>query len=206
MSRRGYTIIELLMAVSVLAIGISGIIALQKVTSVANRQAKDLAIATHIAQTWQERLNADAARWNHPSPVRAGTRDIATDTVWLRLVETSPGAWIQPAFDAVLAQGPAFDALGNQVNHVVNPRQAKFCTHIRLSWLYADDSPRIGNGLVRAEVRVFWLRPNGRESLVPNGICDPTTAANILGQQTNDFHFVYATSAIRQNTMQGGQN
>ena len=44
--RRGYTIIELMMAISIMAIGVSGIIAMQKVTLAANQHATHLAVAT----------------------------------------------------------------------------------------------------------------------------------------------------------------
>ena len=43
---RGYTVIELLMALTVLALGASGVVAMQRVTLESNRYAKNLAIAT----------------------------------------------------------------------------------------------------------------------------------------------------------------
>lgn len=203
--RRGYTIIELMMAISVMAIGVTGVIALQKVVATANRNAKNLAIATHIAQTWVERLHADAAQWNHPSPVQPGLRDIATDTFWLDQVEGNAGVWLQPPWNAALGQGPAFDALGNDVDLTANPGHAKFCTHIRLAWLYADNQPRAGNGLIRAEVRVFWARANADLTALPNGLCDPNIPTNQIGQDLTDFNFVYMTTAVKQATAQGTQ-
>ena len=62
---RGYTIVELMMAITVLAIGVSGIIAMQKITVASNLHAKKLAIATQIARAWQDRLAVDASLWNH---------------------------------------------------------------------------------------------------------------------------------------------
>ena len=53
---RGYTMVELMMALGILAIGVSGIIAMHKVTVAANQHAKNLAVASHIAQAWQEQL------------------------------------------------------------------------------------------------------------------------------------------------------
>src|SRR5262244_1226376 len=126
---RGYTIIELMMALTVLGIGVTGIIAMQKVTVSSNQHAKNLNVAAHIAQAWQEQLAADAVAWNHPS-VRSSTPDL-NDTVWLKLIVASPDAWTQPAYNSNLLFGPGFDALGNPVSNLEN---AVFCTHVRLSW------------------------------------------------------------------------
>ena len=41
-AQRGYTIVELVMSLAVLAIGASGVIAMQKVAVASNRHAKDL--------------------------------------------------------------------------------------------------------------------------------------------------------------------
>jgi Tfp pilus assembly protein PilV len=59
----GYTVIELVMAMGVFAIGITGISAMQAATSASNRHAKNLAIANAIAKTWHEELAVDATQW-----------------------------------------------------------------------------------------------------------------------------------------------
>jgi type IV pilus assembly protein PilV len=195
---RGYTAVELLMALAVFAIGTSGIIALQKVTVVSNQHAKNLAIATQIAQSWVSQLTADAALWNNPSPVTG--RDDVTDGRWLRQVSPGVGVWFQPDFDGVRQFGPAFDALGNVVNPTTQQRQQiQFCTHVRLTQLYPSTA---GGGLIRAEVRVFWLR-DGEASLDPQGLCNGTNATNAttIGQAITTYHFVYQTTAITQQTL-----
>ncbi|HEY5373092.1 MAG TPA: prepilin-type N-terminal cleavage/methylation domain-containing protein, partial [Polyangiaceae bacterium] len=55
--QRGYTAVELMMAIAVFGIGVAGIISMEKVTSVANQHAKNVAIATHIAQSWLDTLS-----------------------------------------------------------------------------------------------------------------------------------------------------
>jgi type IV pilus assembly protein PilV len=191
---RGYTIVELMMALGILAIGVSGIIAMHKVTVAANQHAKNLAVASHIAQAWQEQLAADAARWNHPS-AKLAKSDLA-ETTWLK--EVANPAWKQPKYDATVDFGPAFDALGNVVP-AGSEADAHYCTHVRLSWLYSDSAPTVGNGLIRAEVRVFWLR-DGEATIDGKAVCDPGTSANDVGKAVSHYHFVYKTSAIRQNT------
>ena len=61
---RGYTIVELLMSLTVLALGTTGVIAMQKVTVVSNSHAKNLAVATGIAAAWADALTADGSIWN----------------------------------------------------------------------------------------------------------------------------------------------
>jgi len=154
-AQRGYTAVELMMAIGIFGIGVTGIIAMQKVTVVSNQHAKNLGIATHIAESWLDMLATDAVTWNHPSATNA-TPDV-DQTTWLRFVKPNANTvndWVLPPYSPVLAFGPAFDALGNPTDPTKGG--IAFCSHLRLSWLY---QPTVsGNGLIRAEVRVFWLR------------------------------------------------
>ncbi|MEZ4224146.1 MAG: prepilin-type N-terminal cleavage/methylation domain-containing protein [Polyangiaceae bacterium] len=195
-AKRGYTLIELLIAVTVFAIGVSGVIAMQKVTVAANLHAKELSVATHIAQAWGEQLAADAAAWNHPSPRNAAS-DIG-ETRWLVNVTGNAGVWFRPAYDGVLNFGPSFDVLGNVVPDA-QLQQAHYCTHIRLSWLYPDNA---GNGLLRAEVRVFWLREGMGGTVDGLGICDSNTDPTAVEGASERYHFVHQTTAIKQATAQ----
>ncbi len=70
-----------------------------------------------------------------------------------------------------------------------------FCSHLRLSWLYQPNNS--GNGLIRAEVRVFWLR-DGQQ--FAQNMCDAAQIANV-GTRAQTFHFVQKITAIRQNTL-----
>lgn len=194
--QRGYTAVELMMAIGIFGIGVTGIIAMQKVTSVSNAHAKNLAIATHIAESWLDMLSTDAVMWNHPSPSNA-VPDIG-QTTWLQLVKANANTsndWLLPAYSNVLSFGPAFDALGNSIDAAVAPESVAFCSHLRLSWLY---QPTVsGNGLIRAEVRVFWLR-DGQSFVQP--MCTAGQVANVSGA-VQTFHFVQKITAIRENTL-----
>jgi prepilin-type N-terminal cleavage/methylation domain-containing protein len=189
---RGYTAVELLMAMAVLGIGVSGIIAAQKITVSSNRHSRNLALATQIARSWQDRLVADAAVWNHPSQDVSGT-DLDTETEWLRRVGTG---WFRPDESTSGDFGPAFDALGNPVTDTTLLARAPFCTHVRLSWLIPAAQNRAG--LIRSEVRVFWLREGqGTPNNVP--ICDSAVTPQLVNGAVNTYHFVYLTSAVKQN-------
>lgn len=193
---RGYTILEVMIALTLITVGVSGVVAMQKVTAVANRDARNLAVANQIARTWIDRLRTDAVAWNLPSPTTPGGDDLGSDTLWLRQVGSG---WIQPATDPIRG-GPAFDLHGNDVSSLGDNEPVVFCTNIRLQWLYGP-LPQPPPYLIRAEVRVFWLRDGGG-GLLPGmaSLCD-TVDPLVLGTATNNFHFVYATSAIKQNPL-----
>ena len=192
-AQRGYTVVELMMALAVFAIGVSGIIAMQKITLASNRHAKNLAVATSIAQAWQEVLAADAAQWNHPS-ARIGSSDLANDTFWLKTVEGQPNVWVRPPWETTMNFGPGFDALGNPTNVEAN---AVFCTHVRFNWLYANQP---GSGLIRAEVRVFWLRDIRGGSQDNKPICSDQVLPTKVEQNRHRYHFVYHTTSVRKQT------
>jgi type IV pilus assembly protein PilV len=201
---RGYTVVELMMALTILAIGVSGIIAMEKVTVAANQHAKSLAIASRIAEAWQEQLAADAAQWNHPSE-KQNKRDLDSDTTWLKLVDSNPGQWVRPQWSAARQFGAAFDALGNPISEggasgsgaSANLSQAVFCANIRLDWLYPDTA---GNGLIRASVRVFWVRDGMGGTVNGQSVCDPSANPTDIGQAVTRYHFVYQTTAVKQQT------
>lgn len=188
--RRGqaaYTAVEVLMSLAVLAVGVVGIIATDKVTLAANQHAKNLSIATRIADSWMGVLSAEAVVWESQSnrPLR---------TTWL-----AQGAgttdWFRPTYSAQTLFGPAFDALGNPVP--VDSASAAFCVDVRLWPLNADND---GGGLIRAEVRVLWLR---QETVIgataaPAQACGITTAAATAGTANDLAHFVFMSSAVRQ--------
>ena len=193
--QRGYTAVELMMAIGIFGIGVTGVIAMQKVTAVSNQHAKNLGIATHIAESWLDMLANDAVTWNHPS-IKDAVSDL-DKTIWLQGVRSNANTandWFLPGYSTRLVFGPAFDALGNPVDPTTTTGVA-FCSHLRLSWLY---QPTIsGNGLIRAEVRVFWLR-DGRG--FTQNMCAAAQVTSV-GAAPQTFHFVQKITAIRENTL-----
>jgi hypothetical protein len=185
---RGYTAVELMLSIALFAVGVTGIIAMQKVTIVSNQHAKNLALATSIAEAWLDQLSADTTVW-------------ATDlnkTAWasLGVAEGTNGQWLLPEYSDARAFGRAFDALGAPLpdDEVAS---ARFCTQVRLTTLYsaAGGNGRLaGNGLMRAEVRVFWLRDGGTPV---DGACTQSNTANTVATSTS-YHRVYKVTAIRQ--------
>lgn len=180
--KRGYTVVELMMALAIFSIGVTGLVATEVVTSRSNLHAKDLAVATQFARSWQERLAMDGTLWGGPSswPI--------TNTTWLDAVETTTNAtWTLPATSGTF--GPAAGSRGEEVGLTAS----YFCTHIRLTKLVN----RLGSGLVRSEVRVFW--PKGPVAWSDGDpYCDAGADVGAIGAATDSFHFVYTATTIRE--------
>ena len=185
-ARRGYTLVELMMALALFTVAVLGIISMQKITVVSNAHAKNVAMAQRIAQAWAGQLEMDASAW----------RATAFGSGWL----SAGGGWQRPAYIAGRAFGGAFDALGNPLANS-DVGKARFCTHVRMSWLYPVNSGVGGNGMLRAEIRVFWLRDgeaalDSNASMCSNG--QTSAQAIAIGLATERYHFVYQTVGIRQ--------
>lgn len=200
---RGFTLIEVMMALTILTIGILGVISMQKSAVVANSDAQQFTVATQIARTWVDRLHRDASQWTAPN-VFTATPDVG-NTMWLKQVVSRPYPnWFLPIQSTALGpvESPAFDRNGAEVsvaNTATLADQTVYCTHLRLRWVYPND-------LIRAEVRVFWRKRGMVKSVaaynafgLTNGICSESQRSaqeNAIGQDVDDFHWVYATTAI----------
>jgi prepilin-type N-terminal cleavage/methylation domain-containing protein len=201
---RGYTIVELMMSIALLAIGIAGVLGMQKVTIATNRSAKEIAVATRIGEAWIDALATDASTWTTDTNGNS-TRD---KTVWLSTaVKDDITDWFIPSYSAALNMGPAFSVLGSPQDPTVKPEIDHYCVHIRFAYLHSETLPTKGNGVIRAQVRVFWPREDaawdGTTNLVPNitALCSNNNADftnNISG-----FHVLYLSTALRQVPPQG---
>ncbi|WP_437736218.1 type IV pilus modification PilV family protein [Sorangium sp. So ce1335] len=189
---RGYTLIEVMAALGVLAIGATGVLALQKATLISNTNARNIAIANNIAMTWAERLRVDALQWNDPG----GVPDRDSDTDWLHLMTTAPyPAKVTPTLIDRLG-APSADVFGTDIyagDSGPNPPQPAFCTHVRFSqFTDAATGVRRWPTLIRAEIRVVWERSG-------NPI-DCSVAPVDVDTQPERFGAVYVTTAVRRNT------
>ncbi|MDF3067511.1 MAG: hypothetical protein K0R38_3112 [Polyangiaceae bacterium] len=187
---RGYTLVELMMALALLAVSVVGIISLHKVTVVTNGHAKNLAMAQRIAQAVAGQLQMDSTQW---------VTSIPTDSFL-----NSPATWQRVPYKLGRGFGGAFDALGNPLTDA-KAGQAAFCTHVRLSPLYPTTMSVAGNAVLRAEIRVFWLRAGASlpDEMVQLGLCDVNQSAEQarqIGLSTDRYHFVYQTVGVRQHS------
>lgn len=181
----GYTIVELMMALAVFAIGVSGIIAMQKVAAAANQHSRALSLATNIAQAWQDQLNMDASLSNRLNGF--------ANTQWLSAMGTAQQLnWYRPGYNMNRSIGAAFDSLGQPLADDASLANAQFCVHLRLTRLYPNS---VGIDVVRTEVRVIWPRTEGTTSA---GFCAVNSDVRTIANDFADYHSIYQVSAVRQ--------
>jgi len=217
---RGYTAIEVLISLSVFAVGAAGVIGMLRSSVQGNMDARKLDVANSIARTWMERLRRASMTWTLPGAsnpttnLNAPNNDAATLLGATRVNTTATPNWFVPNNGALSADNlegnsAAFDLLGRDLpdgewdtaTDGTSQSNAVFCTHVRLDC--AVPNPNAGGAgcpLIRATVRVFW--PRKLSGAPPLDFCRPGRVAEVEANGANLYHFVYLTSAIRQNAIQ----
>jgi len=184
---RGYTAVEVLMAMTVMAVGASAVMSMQKASVLGNLDARKADVANSIARTWVERLQRDAMQWTAPGPTAGANSNIATAALLANGVANA-GTWVFP--NQYIASNPpfspGFDILGRDLP-AADLGNTVFCVNVRLTWLTVNE-------LLRADVRVLW----------PRGISNaptPDWCKAALGNAPDPqmYHSIYVTTAVRGN-------
>ena len=168
--KAGFTAIEVMLALTLLAIGTAGVIAMEQASIDGNYDARRLDVANSIMRLWIERLRRDGTLWTMPNPENPLTNNRA-NALLIATVDPDPtnATWRLPTAregDTAPLQPlmPQFDLLGRDILSSDTTTPVMFCVHTRLSWLVNED-------LMRAEVRVFW--PKGSQSMGNDCTSDP---------------------------------
>lgn len=184
--KRGFTIIEVVVAMGVMVVGVMAVVSLQTHTVKVNSLARQMSTANQIAQTWLERMKQDAHRWNQPGdPLGTPTPIQAlAQTQWLQAVNAVPGRFQTVPVSA--SSSGAFDFQGNEI--VLGAAGAPFfCVGFKPAWVY------IGHA-IRIDVRVFW--PRERAAAVVDCV-DTDAPLNPGGALFGRFHTVYLSTVIK---------
>jgi type IV pilus assembly protein PilV len=183
-SAKGYTLIEIMMALVVLAIGATGIYSLQAVAVHANEHARDTTEATTVARFWMEQLRRDSLNWagNLPCPASLGTTQYLSVAGCAQIT----GAWFTPAMPTDWG-GAAQQPMGRELEVLpAGDPQGRYCAHVRLS-------PLRVNRLIRAEVRVWWRRAGSDRTLWPDCGAGSEIA---METDTTNLHWLYLASTM----------
>ncbi len=189
-SRRGYTVVEVMSAMTLFAIGAAGVIGMQRVTIQGGADARNFDMATNIAREWQHRLQRDALKWTEPNSLT--TTSNIDNTLWLKAANID-NAWRVPAVGPVV---PGYSAGFDLLGHDIDPASTDhvFCVQHRLGWVAPSNNGANPTGIIRAEIRVFWSR---LEHATP--ACSDLTVYDAANR--NKYHFVHVTTAIRGNPL-----
>lgn len=197
------------MAMTLFAIGATGVISMQRVTMQGGEDARRIDVATNIANEWLSRLQRDSTFWTLPSSDDPTTSNLSTNTRWLGQIGPCAGTFCSPALPPDPAEGlsTAFDSFGRDLPSGTS--DARYCVQYRLTWITdPGTAPNLKlTALMRAEVRVYWNRledtPIGS---CPSGTTHDQTGAVVTGAPpealpttASPWHMVYAATAVRPN-------
>jgi type IV pilus assembly protein PilV len=210
--------IEVLMGLAILAVGASGVIALQKVTVLGVTHGRNINTATSIAAAHLEALRADAQRWN-------SLTDYMTDATLLQAVHpgttVGPGNWTLPptAFPNDDEPGPGLgvsDITGATDEEDPEGPPVAYCTHVRVTpIIYDPAAPRTGTAaqaqdalMLRLEVRTFWAKAGrevraecqpGFEPVMTAGLAGDPIPVDGVSYTADDYGWIFLATAVRRN-------
>lgn len=198
---RGYTAIEVLIAMTVMAIGAAAVMSMQKASVQGNADARKTDVANSIARMWIERVERDATQWTQPNGANVLANNLGTATT---LITNLDNGWFLPAAPPPMSY--AYDILGRDLQSA-DVGNAVFCVNMRLKTLVTGVAVQGGAPvpqLIRADVRVIWLRglgvnPSGAFCNVSNGdlTAPDLNESNRAGGPA--YHAIYLTTAVKEN-------
>lgn len=201
MRRQGFTLVEVMVALGVMTISAMGLFALQGQASRANGRARDVVMASQIAQNILERLKMDGLTWNTITP--GDTTDLGA-TVLLKAVDGAAAGAFIPLPERPDARGGftvplsnAFNIFGDDVlttgASAADLASIKYCASMRLTWVYAT------RRVMRADVRVWWSIEAPTRSIIADfpRCADDDIRLAPGGTLEASYHTVYLSTVIR---------
>jgi prepilin-type N-terminal cleavage/methylation domain-containing protein len=221
---RGYTMIEVMMGLAVLAVGASGVIALQKITVAGVTNGRNITVATSIAQAHLEAVRVDATRFQGINPATTNDDYLEATLLDSLLQQQSAvaGAWLLPTGEWPAAGDPGFgvsDITGQTDGAQIGNRPVGFCTHVRLVPIIFDPNAPGGRQqardalLTRVEVRTFWAKSGrdvaaectagGEDAITDLLELGGTITINTVTYTASDYGWVFLAGGIRPNEING---
>jgi prepilin-type N-terminal cleavage/methylation domain-containing protein len=198
---RGYTVIEVLLAMTVLTIGASAVISMQKASMQGNFDARKTDVANGIARMWMERIRRDAMSWTLPSSASGAASNFSNAS----LLGHAGAGWFLPkdylpATAPFASISPGFDLLGRDVPSVAGLTTSTappvFCVHLNETWL-VQNATTPTDSLLRVDLRVIWRR-GITTTAYATGPCDSTVATAAI-PDPKLYVSLYMTTAVRAN-------
>lgn len=189
--QRGYTLIEVMMALGILSAGAVGVLSLHRASMQGNLEARQLSMATESARVWLERLQRDGQLWTQ----RGQNGLLNTEYLDQAPVGGGMSEWFAPVPEAGSGESFAFDFQGQDTT--ANDAM-EYCAHTRIGFVVPDEA-------VRAEVRVWWHRmgrSNG-DGLSNRNLfagCAANAPADVtaeLAATPSRLHAVFASTVVR---------
>jgi prepilin-type N-terminal cleavage/methylation domain-containing protein len=176
-NRAGYTLIEVMLSVSILVVGATGFTMLQGASSRAIQNAQEHTVALQIMETWVERVRRDASLWTAP-----GVASMAS-TTYLQAGSLAWGTWITPPVltdpNNGVVTSPASDAWGWDRSTIA---EARFCVKLNYRVAHWTKDPPPSEDTVRVDVMVWRPRRGAANALtfLQNGGTNCNIDPNLL--------------------------
>lgn len=195
----GFTLIEVMVAVTVVTFGALGIFSLGNATIKGNAFAREMTIATDVTRSWVERLRADAMLWRTAGPGGLAFTTYLRDAPPVAAVG-APGEWIAPTPPEGVSESFAYDYHGFPTAVTENVR---YCTHLRYEWVFPGEA-------LRVSVRTYWHRTSrGTDDTISNRALFPNCGrgaeaavtdniAQTVAGGVSQLHAVHSSIIVRR--------
>jgi type IV pilus modification protein PilV len=190
--RQGFTLVEVMVSLGIMTIGAMAVLGMQQQIIRGNMHARQITIATQIAQNVIERLKMDAVAWNAPG-VPSTTRYLNNVTPGAIGGFTTIPFITTTASGITRLQSNAFDYYGDDLNtQPGSPAGLFYCASNRLSFVFNN------NRIIRADVRVWWAREGEGVIRRDFPVCvDDNAKLNPGGSAIDNYHIVYLSTVLR---------
>ncbi|MCB2020350.1 MAG: prepilin-type N-terminal cleavage/methylation domain-containing protein [Burkholderiaceae bacterium] len=148
-TERGFTLIEVMMALAILTVGAVGILSLQQAATRGNSEARQMTLATEVNRAWLERIRRDSLMWTGTA---AGSR--AATQYLVRLPANGTTDWFVPV-PAAPTESYGFDWFGRDTR---DNTAIRYCTQARLTWLVPEINANSAPPSVQVDVRTWFHR------------------------------------------------
>lgn len=157
MGKKGYTVIELMIAIVIFSLGIMAVYSLQVLTVASLGEARELTEATNLAERIMEQFRRNSTTWEEGSQPPG-------------IPQQGVGQWV-----VLYPQQLNKDGLfANQIPDTSPGLPPRYCVKYRMSELGTP-----GSGTYRVEVRVIWPRRTGLERQFASCPADMDSTQNI---------------------------
>lgn len=203
MGRQGFTLVEVMVALGVMTISAMALFGMQSQSTRANVRARDMTVASQIAQNVIERMKMDGLAWtsiSDPATDLTNTqilKSISTATVGNFLTLPS---WQDTRAGRNVTLSNAFNQYGDDVVLAGATTEVlasvRYCSSMRLAWIY------VNRRALRADVRVWWSKEAPTRSIIADfpACADDNTKLVPGGDQYENYHAVYLSTVIRPHT------
>lgn len=187
--RRGFTLVEVMMAISVMTVGAIAIFTMQNVTATGARRSRLVTTATEVNRFWTERVKLEALRWG-PTPY--------ANIIWLDalpVANTGTSNWFRPAArgtgDALVTAASDWYGAPMAIPAGASSAPAPYCTSLRWTWMSTGTDQ-----VARLDVRTWWHRPDATGTTIAACGADQVALTAALTNITN-FGVVYSSTVVR---------